>query len=166
MKIFIIGFMGSGKSYWGKIWAAKCSFKFFDLDVVIEHQEQKTTGAIFEKYGEGYFREKESAVLRTFSEYDDCIIACGGGTPCYNDNLQWMNENGVTVYLKAGPDRILERIEDEKENRPLISKLNKAEIFFFIEQKLKEREPFYSRAEIILPIEELSSESIKGIINS
>ena len=158
--------MGSGKTYWGEIWAKKNDFDFFDLDLIIEAQEQKTIDKIFNENGETYFRETESAALKTFADKDNCIIACGGGTPCFHDNMQWMNENGIPVYLKATPDQILERVKDEKHHRPLLKKLNDDEIFLFISQKIKERDPFYSQAKIILSVTELNARSFEKIINS
>src|SRR6187401_1227795 len=109
MKIFLVGFMGSGKTYWGKIWAQKNAMNFFDLDALIEEQEKKTIAAIFETEGEEYFREKEAMVLRTLPGANDCIIACGGGTPCYHDNMKWMNEHGGTVYLDTTVRDLFER---------------------------------------------------------
>lgn len=150
MKVFLIGFMGSGKTHWGSIWAKKHSLQFIDLDALIEQQEKKTIADIFELNGEDYFREKENKILKTFAEIDNSIIACGGGTPCFNDNMKWMNEHGTTVYLQSTPQEILDRVLEEQEKRPLIKKLNLAELQFFIEQKLKEREPFYKTANIIL----------------
>jgi shikimate kinase len=165
MKIFLIGFMGSGKTYWGKIWAQKSALPFLDLDKYIEHEEQMTIETIFDKKGEAWFREKESTMLRSLADADG-IIACGGGTACFNGNMQWMNEQGITVYLSAKPQYIFEKVLEEKEKRPLIKDLNEAELLFFIEQKLKERESFYKEAQIILPVEGLKSDSIKGILNS
>ncbi|MEO6251833.1 MAG: shikimate kinase [Ferruginibacter sp.] len=165
-KIFLIGFMGSGKSYWGKKWSRKYQFDFYDLDKVIEHDQQKTIATIFEKEGEEHFRLLETATLQTFSEKDNCLIACGGGTACFNDNMKWMNENGTTVYLSATPQYIYDRIYEEKDRRPLVSKLNQAELFFFIEQKLKEREPFYNQAKITIRVEELSGNFVPGFIIS
>ncbi len=160
MKIFLIGFMGSGKTHWGKIWANRYGLQFFDHDEMIEQREQKTIDAIFERYGEDLFREKESALLKTFFQKDNAIIACGGGAPCFFDNMQWMNENGITIYLKATPAQIAERVINEKDKRPLLKKLNNGELLSFIEQKLTEREPFYNQAKIILPIEVLNTDSL------
>ena len=155
MKIILIGFMGSGKSYWGKIWAQKNALNFFDLDELIEEQEKKSIADIFDIHGEDYFREKERTVLKTFLGVNDCIIACGGGTPCYHDNMKWMNEHAFTVYLETTVQDIFDRVLEEQQTRPLIKKLNPAELRFFIEQKLKERDPFYKMADIILKSEEL-----------
>ncbi len=164
MKIFLIGFMGSGKTYWGKKWAGQCGFDFYDLDQLIETEHNKSIAAIFEKDGEDYFREIETIELKKLAAKDNCIIACGGGTACYNDNMQWMNENGVPVYLQAFPQYIYERVLDEKEKRPLIKKVSRAELLFFIEQKLKEREDFYNQAKIILPVQELDENFIPEFI--
>jgi len=158
--------MGSGKTHWGKIWAQENCMFFFDLDEVIEVQEQKTIDAIFNENGETYFRETESAALKTFAEKDNCVIACGGGTPCFHDNMQWMDGHGITVYLKATPGQIMERVKDEKHTRPLLKKLDDYEILSFIAQKIKEREPFYSQAQVILPVDELNTDSFEKIINS
>ena len=158
--------MGSGKTHWGKLWAEKSGMVFFDLDSVIEAQEKKTIDAIFNEEGEIYFRETESAALKTFAEKDNCIIACGGGTPCFHDNMQWMDGHGITVYLKASPGQIIERVKNEKNTRPLLKKLDDDEVLLFIAQKIKEREPFYSQAQIILPADELNTGSFEKIINS
>ncbi|MBL7701381.1 MAG: shikimate kinase [Ferruginibacter sp.] len=161
--IFLIGFMGSGKTHWGKIWAQQAGLDFYDLDELIEKREAKTIAAIFEKQGEGYFRKIETDTLKTFEGKENCIIACGGGTACFNDNMQWMNENGTTIYLYATPSCILSRVKEEKDKRPLINKHNEAELLFFIEQKLKEREPFYSQAKITLPVTGLNEKSLLTI---
>ena len=156
--------MGSGKSYWGKLWAAETGMSYFDLDDQIEQQEGISIEAIFEKKGENYFREKESALLRTMDKNDDCIISCGGGTPCFDGNMQWMNDNGTTVYLHANPVKLIENILLEIDKRPLLKKINKGEMLFFIEQKLKERNPFYTQAKIIMLVKELNQSSIHDII--
>ncbi len=166
MKIFLIGFMGSGKSYWGKKWSQQYHYDIYDLDEVIEGDRQKTIAAIFDKKGEDYFRKIETETLKTFSEKHNCIIACGGGTACFNDNMKWMNENGTTVYLQATPQYIYDRVAEEQEKRPLISKLNKAELLFFIEQKLKERESFYKQAKIIIPVQELDKNYVPQFLTS
>lgn len=159
-KLFLIGFMGSGKTYWGKIWAEKNGLAFYDLDEEIEKKNGKTIAAIFEKEGEEYFRQIETEALHTFSEKQNCIIACGGGAACFNENMQWMNENGTTVYLSATLQYIFNHVIDGQHKRPLIKKLNQAELLFFIQQKLKEREPFYNQAKFILPVTELNENSL------
>jgi shikimate kinase len=163
-KIFLIGFMGSGKTHWGKIWAAKSGLQFFDLDEVIEQEEKKSVAEIFSQKGETYFRQKEMEILQTFATKENCIIACGGGTPCFNNNMQWMNANGTTVYLLATAKEIFNRVITEQQKRPLIKDFSPQELLVFIENKLQEREIYYSQAKIILPVSAIKADSINSIL--
>jgi shikimate kinase len=156
MLFFLNGFMASGKSHWGRIWAAEYKLGFIDLDEVIEMEEGKPVVDIFESKGEDYFRSVEAEKLRELGELKNIIISCGGGTPCFFDNMQWMNEHGITVYISATADEILRRLLKGQEQRPLIKELNQAELIFFIQQKLKQREPFYSQANIVLQSAEIT----------
>lgn len=162
-RIFLIGFMGSGKTYWGRQWAAKSEVPFFDLDEVIEEQMGKTIAEIFEQEGEQWFRNKETEVLHSLSVIEHCIISCGGGTPCFNNNMEWMNAHGTTVYLAATPDEIALRLINEKEKRPLVKDLHGSALITFIENKLKERNGFYSAAKIILPVAGITSDTINKL---
>jgi len=164
-KIFLIGFMGSGKTHWGRIWAQQYALGFFDLDEVIEQEQKKTITAIFEKDGEAYFRKLETETLKTLSKNNNCIIACGGGAPCFNNNLHWMNKNGITVYLSAPPQYLYNRVIEEKEKRPIIKNINKPGLLLFIEEKLKEREPVYKQAHLILDAAALTADSFERIKN-
>jgi shikimate kinase len=166
MLFFLTGFMGSGKSYWGKIWAAANNFTFTDLDEVIETDEGKAIAEIFESKGETYFREVESIHLRTFNRAQNTIVACGGGTPCFNENMQWMNAHGTTIYLLTTVNEILNRVLAEQEKRPLIKKMNQGELVFFIEQKLKERAAYYNSAKIIIPSSELSLQTFSNLLSA
>ena len=165
MHIFLLGFMGSGKSHWGRLWAAAHNFNFIDIDEELEKQEQKTVAEIFETRGEDYFRQKETILLRSLTAQSNSIVSCGGGTPCFFDNMAWMNKNGLTIFLEATTQFILKNIKNEKDKRPLIKDKDDAEILFFIDQKLKERQPYYSKAKIILQAEDLNIDSIKKVIN-
>lgn len=165
-RIFIIGFMGTGKSHWSKQWAALNNMTFIDLDVLIETAEGQSVIDIFENAGEDYFRVKEASILRDQLLHDNCIISCGGGAACFYDNMQWMNENGFTVYLSATAPYILKNVMDEKEKRPLIKNVNEAELLFFVEQKLKERVSFYNQAKLTLEAETLNEKSLDQIISS
>lgn len=151
MLFFLNGFMGSGKSHWGKIWAANYKLGFIDLDEEIQMGEGGSVVDIFESKGEDYFRTVEAKKLREMATAKSSIIACGGGTPCFHDNIKWMNEHGISVYISATPDEILRRLIKGQQQRPLIKKLSQAELLFFIQQKLKEREPFYNQSNIVLP---------------
>jgi shikimate kinase len=162
--IFLIGFMGSGKTHWGKKWASVSDYEFIDLDELIEKQEKMTVEKLFDKKGEAYFRKIEQELLKKIERNERLIVSCGGGTPCFSDNIQWMNEHGYTVYLYANPARLLENISGEIEKRPMFKKVNKGEIIFFIDQKLKERSVFYHQAQLTLQVPSLNEESIFQII--
>ena len=153
--------MGSGKSHWGRIWAAQYKLGFIDLDEAIEIEEGKSVVDIFEAKGESYFRELEAKKLREMQEINNTIIACGGGAPCFHGNMKWMNEHGISVYLSATADEILRRLVKGQAQRPLIKKLNQAELLFFIQQKLKEREPFYKQCNIELPSADITEHTFE-----
>ena len=156
--------MGSGKTHWGKIWSANFGYHFVDLDDTIEKIEGKTIADIFESKGEAYFRQLEAAVLRNIELSQKTIISCGGGSPCFYDNMKWMNENGTTIYLSSTPHQILERVLSETEKRPLIKKMNSAELLFFIEKTLKERSVFYNAALFSVQAHQLSENSFNDIL--
>lgn len=164
MIFFLIGFMGSGKTHWGEIWAETYGFNFIDLDEDIEKKERKTIAAIFENNGETYFRQIEAITLRSFNKAENTIIACGGGTPCFLDNMHWMNEHGITVYLSSDSSEILKRVLSKQEKRPLLSKMNEGELLSFIEQKLQERAPFYAAAKFTLSTLNLSDNSFGEVL--
>lgn len=158
--------MGSGKSYWGHIWALAEGYTFYDLDTEIEKVFELPVEQIFEKHGEDKFREMERYHLRKFESSKKCLVACGGGTPCFFDNLEWMKQHGSVIYLKATPDYILKRVMEETEKRPLLRKINSSELLFFIEKKLKEREPVYLQADHILEVTSLDQDSLSNLENN
>lgn len=163
-RIFLIGFMGTGKTHWGSLWAARHRYTFIDLDSEIEKAEQSSVIDIFEKRGEDYFRQKEAIMLRSMDQHEDTIIACGGGTPCFFDNITWMNNNGTTVLLSATSAFILKNILAQNGKRPLVKNLNEAELIFYIEQKLKERAAYYELAHVKLTAESITDTSIDQYI--
>lgn len=165
LKVFLIGFMGSGKSHWGRIWATKNHLKFFDLDAKIEKAFKMTITEIFEKKGEEKFRELERYHLRKFDTKKNFVLACGGGTPCFTDNMDWMKSQGKVFYLKATPEKILEQVMHETEQRPVIKNVNPSELLFFIQKKLAEREPFYSQADAILDVNLLDENSLSTLLH-
>jgi shikimate kinase len=147
-KIFLIGFMGSGKSTTGKKLASHLTWSFMDLDEQIENLTGMKIPDIFSQKGELYFRQIESEVLlKTVSE-SKTVISTGGGTPCYEDNMDFMLANGLTVYLKMTPARLKIRLLKSTDKRPLLKNIDEKTLSDFIAQKLTEREKWYSRAEI------------------
>ena len=154
---FLVGFMGSGKTHWGKRWALANRMSFVDLDEMIEKAEGKTIRDIFEANGEDYFRKLEAQSLKLCADLHNTIIACGGGTPCFFDNMQWMNEHGITIYVAATAEQILQRVlAAGLEKRPLLKKMSEGELTSFISGKLKEREPVYSQAQFTLHSDQLT----------
>ena len=150
MRIFLIGFMGSGKSLLGKQLAEKLKFQFIDLDKYIEEKGKKNIEEIFQKNGEDYFRKIESKYLVETIHFENTVIACGGGTPCFYKNMNWLNKNGTTVYLKLSTEILHERLLPIKNNRPLLAHLKDEELMDFIEGKLKEREKFYLKSKFVI----------------
>ena len=163
-RIFLIGFMGCGKTYWGKLWAEKSGLAFYDLDEMVEAEQGKRAAEIFAEDGEDHFRNLETIALKSFNNIDTAIVACGGGTPCFNDNIRWMNENGTTIYLRSSPENILIRLMTEAEKRPLIKNLQGNELQFYIEEKIKERDFFYEQAKTILDVDHLPKNFTPGFL--
>ena len=156
--------MGSGKSYWGKQWSETFRLPLVDLDEEIEKAEGKSIKSIFEEKGELYFRKLERKVLREFFLKDDYIMSCGGGTPCYSDNMRKMNKYGITIYLKSLPETLASRLRNEKSSRPLIKDIPDEMLVSFIKQKLEEREEHYLKSIYHLPTEFVTNENFERIL--
>jgi len=161
MKIFLIGLMGSGKSYWTKQLAKKYKTGGYDLDYLIEVREEKTIAEIFVEDGEDYFRKAESTVLKWFDQKKTYVLATGGGAPCFFDNMAWMNKQGITIWLDEPLPVIAARLAPEKEHRPLIAKLSDSELVSFLEKQRASRLPFYSTAQIHLKDDPITADSFK-----
>lgn len=155
MRIFLTGSTGAGKTYLGKIWADDNGLAFYDLDTLIEEEERMSIDKIFSQQGEDYFREKETAILRNTDRFDNCIIACGGGTPCFFDNADWMNRNGITVFLHESEENIYHHLVNDSSMRPLLKNKSGEELKEFISTKIKERKKYYLQSKIILNPESL-----------
>ncbi len=150
MKIFLLGFMGSGKSYWGKKLSTSLDLPCFDLDKEIEKNEGLSIAAIFEAYGEAKFRQLEAQYLRLLAEKEALLLSCGGGTPCFSENMQFMNNNGTTLWLDVPVAVMVTRLKRNKNKRPLIKNLSDSELRLFVEEKLKERRAYYEQAQLIV----------------
>lgn len=150
-RIFLIGYMGSGKTSMGKLLAENLQFTFVDMDAHIEKKYHRTVSEIFTQMGEEKFREIERECLHEIADFEKTVISTGGGTPCFFDNMEYMNNRGLTVYLKLTPDQLVIRLEtSRKGKRPLLADRKGEELKIFIEQGLKSREPFYNRAQKIV----------------
>ena len=146
--VFLIGFMGSGKTTFGKKLANKLELRFIDLDEAIAYKYQLSIKTLIEQHGIDFFRETERDTLKLL-DIENAVIATGGGTPCYFDNLEWMKRRGVVVYLNVSEGIIFSRLKNtELEERPLLKDLDDEGLKDFISKKLTERLPFYNQAHI------------------
>lgn len=157
VRVFLMGFMGAGKTTLGKALAKDLGVSFIDLDQYIESRFMKSVTQIFASRGEQGFREIESRLLREVGEFDDVIVSCGGSTPLIGDNMEYMLQHGQTVYLKCNNDTLLRRLKAARSQRPLIASKNNQELALFIESETARREPGYLKAEYICPGDRLES---------
>jgi shikimate kinase len=148
-KIFLMGLPACGKTFLGKKLALENNRPFFDLDTIIESVYNKTIAAIFNEYGEKYFRKIEAETLRNYSFPDNAVIALGGGTPCFLNNLEWIQKQGTTVYIETNIDNITERIISQNNTRPLFNNFSPDEIKSALARLLQQREQFYKQADKI-----------------
>ena len=153
--------MGCGKTHWGRLLSRKLQLPFFDLDDVIEEQEGKSVTTIFEEMGEEHFRllEKDRLYLLTES-HDSFVMACGGGAPCYFNNIDYMKSRGATVWINCTTESLYNRLVKGKEQRPLIKNIPDAELKAFIIKKYADRKIFYQQAAVILADEGLTLDAL------
>lgn len=145
-RLFLVGFMGCGKSTFGRKLGKALGYAFIDMDTYIEEHEGKSVPAIFADHGERYFRNLETRAINDLSDQVHCVIATGGGAPCSNDNMSLMNEIGQTIYLELSPEKLAERLVLDPTERPVLEGRKGDELVAFIVSKLAEREPFYKQA--------------------
>lgn len=163
-RIFLVGFMGSGKSTVGRILARAMAWKFIDLDDYVQEKEGMTITQIFAQYGEKAFREMEKNAITEVSLLQNVIIATGGGAPCFHNNMVFMKEHGLTIYLFLNAEGLCERLMPARNSRPLIANKNKSELLAFIKEKIAEREPYYSKAHITADATTVGTEPYVNII--
>ena len=151
-RIILIGYMGAGKTTVGKALAAELGLRFYDLDWYIESRMRKTVSQLFAELGEEGFRRIERNMLHEVAEFEGVLISCGGGTPCFYDNMQYINQQGLTLYLKASPEVLYKHLKMGKSVRPLLLNKTPEEVQRFISEQLKAREQFYTRAQFTLDV--------------
>jgi shikimate kinase len=151
-RIILIGYMGSGKTTVGKALSKETGMMFYDLDWYIESRMRKSVSQIFAEKGEEKFRQMEYNMLHEVAEFEDVIISCGGGTPCFFDNMDYLNQQGDVVYLKATPETLYKHLLMAKVERPLLKGKSPDELIAYITEHLKEREPFYEKARYTLDV--------------
>lgn len=148
MAIFVIGYMACGKTTFGRALARELGMEFIDMDFRIEQRFHTTIMDIFRQKGEESFRRMETAMLHEIGEIENCVISCGGGTPCFNGNMDYMLSVGPVIWLKASPERIVERLQINRSRRPLMREVEESELLEKVRTGLAEREPWYKRANI------------------
>ncbi|NQU51724.1 MAG: shikimate kinase [Bacteroidetes bacterium] len=165
MRIFLIGYMGSGKSHLGWKLSNFLGVQFVDMDNYIEERNCKTIPQIFAEEGEAEFRKKERKALEELSEFTNIVIATGGGAPCFFDNIDLMNEAGKTIYLNIDPKILADRLMKSKTERPLIKGKSKTELVSFIDETLKKRNEFYKQAKFQITEPDISLDELKELIS-
>jgi shikimate kinase len=166
MRIFFIGFMGCGKTTWSRKLANHLGFEFMDLDHVLEAKVGMTIAEYFTTHGQDAFRQLESSILKDTEYPENVIVSTGGGLPCFFDNMDWMNANGQSLYIKLSPKTLAERLDKGKTTRPLIQGLHGDELITFIAEKLAERETFYEKATHIVNGIDMSVEGLAEVIKA
>jgi len=165
-KVYIIGFMGSGKSTAGRKLAASLGWSFIDLDRMIEEKAGKTIPQIFSQNGEEHFRKIESETLEELGSESNTVVSTGGGTPCHGKNMDFMLETGLTIYLKMAPAQLTSRLLESSGERPLIKNIPDDKLKDFIEEKLAVREKWYQRAGIVVDGINLNISHLDAIVRS
>lgn len=162
MKVVLVGYMGSGKSSVGKLLGLQLGIPFYDLDAVIEDIEQLSISDLFDKKGELYFRKSENKILQQILHKDESfVLSLGGGTPCYYNNHELLLQDGVvSFYLKATSAKLVERLQVEKESRPLVASLNKDELLDFVNKHLFDRSYYYHQVNHVVAIDEKSVDQL------
>ena len=169
-RIILIGYMGAGKTTVGKALSKELGLQFYDLDWYIESRMHKTVAQIFEESGEEGFRQIEHNMLHEVAEFENVIVSCGGGTPCFFDNMEYMNRQGETIYLKATPEVLYDHLKMGKTVRPLLLNKTPEEVKVFIREQLEKREPYYAKAKHTLDVNLMDNYdkihmSVKGVID-
>jgi len=164
MLIYLIGFMGSGKTTAGKKLARKLDYDFVDLDSLIESEVKTSITNYFEQYGEEKFRIIEQQVLKKTFELKNTVISTGGGVPCFFNSIDEINKNGISVYLKADIPLIVSRLQSGKNQRPLIKSKSAEELKIYVSELLSKRETYYNRAKLVIDAKNLEIRKLISLI--
>ncbi len=164
--VFLIGYMGSGKSTAGKKLAGRLKYDFIDVDAEIEKMTGKSVSQIFADEGEDQFRQVEHSIIKSLCSRKNVIVATGGGAPCFFDNIDLMNAGGVTVYLKMHPSSLAKRIIDSATERPLLKYVANEDLPLYVAEHLAKREFFYNKAKLTIQGENLKVDDLSQLVSS
>jgi shikimate kinase len=157
-RIFLTGYMGAGKTMIGKALGNRMNLSYIDTDHFIENRFKKKVSEIFASEGENRFREIEHNVISELSDFENVVISTGGGLPCFNNNMELMNEKGITVYLEASVDGLAARLDASKAVRPVLQGRSGEKLRKFISENLEKRRPYYEQAKIRFDTEKMDNE--------
>lgn len=154
-RVYIVGFMGSGKTTAAKRLAKRLGMEWYDTDHMFEERFRISVNDFFHKYDEPLYRRLETETLHSTEQFDQAIISTGGGTACFNDNMEWMNQHGITLFLKVNPLTAYHRLLHAKVKRPLAVNKTPDELLAFVNESFAERLPYYEKAQMIIKGEDL-----------
>ena len=166
MRIYLTGYMYSGKTTVGHKLATRLGYQWADLDQMLETTFHTTIPIFFKRYGEEAFRKIEQKLLHSTADFDNVVISTGGGTPCHFDNIQWMNRHGISVYFDVTVETLLRRATVSKKPRPILSGMTDEERTNFIQQQLTQRLPYYKKAQIIFPADKPDLDQLVKLVTS
>lgn len=162
--IYLVGYMGAGKTTAAKRLAHRLGWEHYDTDALFEEKYHISVDDFFHKYDEALFRKLESQILQSTENLENAVISTGGGTPCFNDNMTWMNGHGMTVFLKISPQTAVSRIMLSKKKRPLAAGKTEAELATFVEKHYGARMSFYEQAQHVVKGEDLDIEALLALL--
>ncbi|MGP1446067.1 MAG: shikimate kinase [Candidatus Limimorpha sp.] len=163
-RIFILGYMGAGKTTIARRLAQRLGWRFFDTDKMVEESTGLSIDEYFKKNGEGAFRQLETKVLQCTAELDHVVVSTGGGTPCFNQNMDWMNKHGFTVFVQVSAESAVSRLLSSKNRRPLLENKSREELMAYVKQHYTSRLPFYQQAQMTIKGENLSVDDLLVMI--
>ena len=163
-RIYLVGYMGAGKTTAAKRLAHRLGWEHYDTDALFEEKYHISVDDFFHKYDEALFRKLESQILQSTENLENAVISTGGGTPCFNDNMTWMNGHGTTVFLKISPQTAVSRIMLSKKKRPLAAGKTEAELAAFVEKHYGARMSFYEQAQHVVKGEDLDIEALLALL--
>ncbi|MBM3922346.1 MAG: shikimate kinase [Sphingomonadales bacterium] len=168
MRIYLIGFMGAGKSFWGPRLAREAGFRFFDLDQVLEESQGERIDTIFSQHGEEAFRQLEKDCLHLLTEsHTQFVMACGGGTPCFLNNIEYMKQSGKVVWVNPAVETIAQRLTTARQQRPLLQSVTDEELLGYIQKKMADRRLYYEQADLRIDEEPIDlSAVLKSLLHA
>lgn len=164
MRIYLVGYMGAGKSTTAKRLAHRLGMESFDTDRLFEEKYHISANDFFKKYDEALYRKLETQILHDTVNIEHAVIATGGGTPCFNDNMDWMNQNGITIFLRISPETAIHRLSQSKVKRPKVVDKTPEELAEFVQKNYAERMPFYEKAQLTFKGEDCDLDALTALI--